>query len=45
MSEDEAMDRLEELGHDSFMFKNVEKDGITCLIYKKWNGYGIIESE
>jgi putative sigma-54 modulation protein len=43
MSEAEAIERMEMLGYDSFLFKN--KDGKYCMLYKrKSGGYGIVEA-
>jgi putative sigma-54 modulation protein len=43
MEEAEAIERMEMLGYDSFLFKN--KEGLYCMIYKrKRGGYGIVEA-
>ncbi len=43
MSEEEAVLQMEMLGHDFYLFKNVE-DNEIALVYKRRNGgYGIIE--
>jgi putative sigma-54 modulation protein len=43
MSEAEAIERMEMLGYDTFLFKNMET-GVYSLVYKrKRGGYGIVE--
>lgn len=45
MSEEEAMLQLDLLGHDFFVFYNVETDS-TCIIYKRKDGnYGLIDTK
>jgi len=45
VSEDEAIDRMELLGHDFYVFINV-RTGLQSLVYKRNDGgYGIIESK
>lgn len=43
MSEAEAIERMEMLGYDSFLFKNMQT-GLFSLVYRrKRGGYGIVE--
>ena len=43
MFEEDAIDRMEELGHDFFVFLNAESESI-CVIYRRTDGaYGLIE--
>ncbi len=45
MSEEEAMLQLDLLGHDFFVFYNIETDS-TCIIYKRKDGnYGLIDTK
>ncbi|CZR95375.1 MULTISPECIES: ribosome hibernation-promoting factor, HPF/YfiA family [unclassified Clostridioides] len=45
MSEEEAVLQMELIGHDFYMFKNIDSDEIA-VVYKRHNGgYGIIEHE
>ena len=45
MDEEEAILQMELLGHNFFVFKNVETDTI-CIIYKrKDNNYGLIDTK
>lgn len=45
MSEEEAMLQLDLLGHDFFVFYNVETES-TCIIYKRKDGnYGLIDTK
>lgn len=44
ISEAEAIERMEMLGYDSFLFKN-ERNDKFCMIYRrKKGGYGIVEA-
>ncbi len=44
ISEAEAIERMEMLGYDSFLFKN-KKSGQYCMIYRRrQGGYGIVEA-
>lgn len=44
ITEEEAINRIEELGHDFFLFKNSDKHNHTCVLYRRYNGtYGLIE--
>ena len=43
MFEEDAITRMEELGHDFFVFLNAENEGI-CVVYRRTDGtYGLIE--
>ena len=45
MPPDEAIDQMELLGHDFFLFFNIDSDGIN-LVYRRRDGnYGLIEPE
>ena len=45
MSTEEAVDQMELLGHDFFVFFNMEEDGINVL-YKRHDGnYGLLQPE
>ena len=44
MSEDEAMLQLEMLGHEFFVFKEVESDSICVMYRRKDNNYGVIKT-
>lgn len=43
MSEEEAILQMDMLGHDFYLFKNVETDEIALVYKRKNGGYGIIE--
>ena len=45
MSEDEAMLQMELLGHDFFVFKNVDEECVSVLYKRKDGNYGIINSK
>jgi putative sigma-54 modulation protein len=42
MSEQEAIDQMELLGHDFFVFYNGEEDTINVLYRREDNHYGIL---
>ena len=43
MFEEDAITRMEELGHAFFVFLNAENEGI-CVVYRRRDGtYGLIE--
>ncbi len=43
MFEEDAIDRMEELGHAFFVFLNAESEEI-CVVYRRADGaYGLIE--
>jgi len=45
MSTDEAIDQMELLGHDFFLFYNIDTEGLN-LVYRRQDGnYGLIEPE
>lgn len=43
MSSDEAIDQLELLGHDFFVFRNADDDRVNVLYRRKEGDYGLIE--
>jgi putative sigma-54 modulation protein len=43
MFEEDAMARMDELGHDFFVFLNAETDEIAVLYRRRDGGYGLIE--
>ncbi len=44
MSPSEAIERMELLGHEAFLFKNRENDDGYSMVYKRKNGtYGLVE--
>lgn len=43
MSSEEAIDQLELLGHDFFMFLNADDDRVNVLYRRKEGGYGLIQ--
>lgn len=44
MTEEDAMEKCVELGHESFIFQNADMDGVTCLLYRrKDKKFGILE--
>jgi putative sigma-54 modulation protein len=43
MSEDEAIDQMELLGHDFFMFYNASTDKINVLYHREDGGFGLLE--
>ncbi len=45
MSEEEAILQMELLGHDFFVFKNVDEECISVLYKRKDRNYGIINSK
>lgn len=46
MDKEEAILQMELLGHDFYVFKNIDKDGKISVLYRrKNNDYGIIEEE
>ena len=46
MDEEEAILQMELLGHDFYVFKNIDKDGKISVLYRrKNNDYGIMEEE
>ena len=46
MFESEAIYQMEALGHNSYIFKNADKDDVICMVYKRSDGkYGLIETE
>ncbi len=42
MDEEEAMLQMELLGHDFFVFKNIEEECVSVLYRRKDNSYGIL---
>ena len=45
MDEEEAILQMELLGHDFFVFKNVDEECISVLYKRKDGNYGIINSK
>lgn len=45
MDEDEAVLQMELLGHDFYIFKNIETNKFAVLYRRKNNDYGLIEEE
>ncbi len=45
MSADEAIDQMEVLGHDFFLFVNADTEKINLVYLRKDGNYGIIETE
>lgn len=45
MSVIEAIDRMELLGHDFFLFSNTDTAGLNIIYRRKDGGYGLIEPE
>lgn len=45
MSEEEAVLQMELLGHDFFVFKNVDEECVSVLYKRKDGNYGIINSK
>ena len=45
MSVDEAVDQMELLGHDFFLFFNADTEGINLIYRRKDGNYGLIEPE
>ena len=45
MSVAEAIDQMELLGHDFFLFFNTDNEGLNLLYRRKDGNYGLIEPE
>ena len=45
MSKEEAIDQIELLGHDFFVFLNTEEDNINVLYRRRDNNYGLLQPE
>ena len=45
MDEDEAITQMELMGHDFYLFKNVETDKIAIIYRRKDNNYGLMEED
>jgi putative sigma-54 modulation protein len=45
MTQDEAIEQMELLGHDFFVFFNAEVEGINVLYRRKDGDYGLIQPE
>lgn len=44
MTEEDAIKEMENLGHNAFVFLNIDAEGCVCMIYKRNDGnYGILE--
>jgi len=45
MSADEAVLQLELIGHDFFVFRNADTDGVNVVYRRRGGGYGLIEPQ
>ena len=45
MDEEEAILQMELLGHDFFVFKNIDEECVSVLYKRKDGNYGIINSK
>jgi len=45
MSMDEAVTALEVLGHDFYIYKNVDNEKVSVLYLRNDGKYGVIETE
>lgn len=45
MSVDEAIDQMELLGHDFFLFFNADSDGLNVVYRRRAGDYGLIEAQ
>ena len=45
MDEEEAVLQMELLGHDFFIFKNIDTESVSVLYKRKDGSYGIIDTE
>jgi len=45
MDEDEAVEQMELLGHDFFMFYNMQEDQVNVVYRRKQGGYGVLQPE
>ena len=45
MSIDEAIARMEALGHDFFMYLDEEDELVSVVYHRRDGGYGIIQAE
>ena len=45
MSVSEAAEQMELLGHDFFLFLNIDSEGLQVLYRRKDGNYGLIEPE
>jgi putative sigma-54 modulation protein len=45
MDEEEAIEQMELLGHDFFIFFNVDANGINVIYRRKDGNYGLLEPE
>ena len=45
MSPEEAVLQMELIGHEFYMFRNVDTDDISTVYKRKSGGYGLIEHE
>jgi putative sigma-54 modulation protein len=43
MAPDEAIEQMELLGHDFYVFYNVEEEGINVLYRRRDGDYGLLE--
>jgi len=45
MDEEEAIEQMELLGHDFFVFFNVDANGINVIYRRQDGNYGLLEPE
>ena len=45
MSEIEAVDQMELLGHAFYLFRDTESDALSVLYRRQADGYGILQAE
>lgn len=46
LTEDEAIEKMETLGYEFFLFKNTEKENAYCVLYRRYDGsYGLLISK
>ena len=46
LTEAEAIEYMETVGHDFFLFKNSEKENHFCVLYRRYDGsYGLLEDK
>lgn len=46
LTEKEAIEKMETLGYEFFLFKNTEKENAYCVLYRRYDGsYGLLISK
>lgn len=46
LTENEAIEKMETLGYEFFLFKNTEKENVYCVLYRRYDGsYGLLISK